>query len=122
MTKARLLISMLIIMVTSLSTYAGPMTESKQSQPMPVGGMQVLEDNTLYPLWAQKERIESHVVLNFHIDNQGEVSNIRVSHSGGAIFDESARRAIQNTKWEPALVDGKSIAVNFELPFEYRSN
>jgi len=121
MYKTKISLTIFTLLIITGSLFAAPAVHSDCCQPKPVGGMQILEDNTLYPLWAEKERIGSAVVLSFHVDNQGAISNVEVSQSGGAMFDESAISAVMNTAWAPAMHENRAIAVTFELPFEYRA-
>ncbi|MEA3286281.1 MAG: energy transducer TonB [Candidatus Marinimicrobia bacterium] len=121
MTKTKLSITILIVMLTTISLSAEPAFQTDCCQPIPVGGMQVLEQNTFYPLLAVRDHLESDVVLKFWVDVNGNVSNIYVSESGGTMFDASAIEAVMTTKWNPAMQSGKAVAVNYELPFAYRS-
>ncbi len=121
MTKTKLILCVLVLLMSATQLMATPTVTSECCKPQPVGGMQTLEENTLYPLVAQKEGLESNVSLVFSIDTQGNVSNIRVAQSGGMIFDASAISAVRSTEWSPAMQDGRAVAVQFELPFEYRT-
>ncbi len=121
MTKTKLTILALAILVSTTSIFANPIATSKCCQPRPVGGMQVLAENTIYPLLAERDHIESNVVLTFHIDIKGNVTNTVVTQSGGSVFDQSAIDAVMNTQWSPAMQDGGAVPVTFALPFEYRS-
>ena len=121
MTRTKLTIATLIFMLTVVSLSAAPTLVSECCQPKPVGGFEILEKNTFYPLLAQRDYLESDVVLNFQIDVNGNVSNIRVAQSGGTMFDKSAIDAVLATKWNPATQDGYAVAVTFEQSFEYRT-
>ena len=73
-----------------------------------------MTDNVQYPEQAKKELKGGVVVLNFNLDNNGMVSNVKVAQSAGSGFDEAAVNALQGYK--DAIKDnaGKhSIAVLF---------
>ncbi len=121
MTRSKLTLTTLVLLLTVVSLSAAPTFVTECCQPSPIGGLEILEQNTAYPMLAEREHLEGDVVLNFRVDVNGNVSNIRVSQSAGAMFDESAINAVLSTKWNPALQRGNAVAVNYELPFQYRT-
>ena len=122
MSNSKINLCILILMLMAGSLSAEPIVKSECCQPKPVGGMQQIEALTIYPLWAEKERIDSDVILSFHVDSKGKVSDMRIAHSGGVMFDESAIMAVMNTEWLPARQANQAIGVTFELPFKYRAD
>ena len=122
MIRTKFTIITLAFFLSAANLIAEPVANSFSSDPEPVRGMQYLEDQTFYPLLERELGIEADVVLSFQVDRLGNVSNIIVTQSGGSLFNESAIDAVVNTEWNPAMQNGNSIAVTFELPFEFRSN
>ncbi len=122
MPKTKLSLMILVFLAVAGGLYAEPVVSTECCKPTPVGGLKVLGNNTVYPLMAAKEQIDSNVVLRFDVDTHGSISNIVVAQSGGIIFDESAIAAVMNTSWNPAMQANRAVAVTFELPFEYRSH
>ncbi|MCF7826683.1 MAG: energy transducer TonB [Candidatus Marinimicrobia bacterium] len=121
MIKTKLTLTALILLIGTTQLMADPNSNRKCCEPQPMGGIESLEQNTVYPLLDRQEGNEGNVILNFHVDKNGIVSNIRVARSGGTMFDKSAISAVMNTQWSPAMQNGYPVAVNFELPFEYRA-
>ena len=121
MIKTTRLITALIIMLSASQLFAEPKSKSNCCQPSPVGGMEMLEQNTFYPILLKEAGVESDVILSFDVDVFGNVSNINVSHSGGTMFDKSAIMAVMDTQWSPAMQNGQPVAVTFEIPFQFRS-
>ena len=75
-----------------------------------------------YPKEARDKKIESKVVMDILIDQNGNVRQASVV-SGDEIFRPGALVAIKKFRFRPAMVEGKSVAVkirytlNFELEY-----
>jgi TonB family protein len=54
--------------------------------------------NTVYPQQAKKALKGGVVVLNFNLDNEGMISDVKVAQSAGKDFDEAAANALQSYK------------------------
>ena len=119
--KTKLTLTAMILLLGTTQLMADPKSNKSCCQPTPVGGMESLEQNTVYPLLDRHEGNDADVILNFDVDVYGNVSNVQVANSGGTMFDKSAVMAVMNTQWSPAMQNGSPVAVTFELPFEYRS-
>ena len=122
MIKTKLTLTALVLLLGATQLMAEPKSNKICCQPMPVGGMESLERNTTYPLFDRERGNNADVVLNFYVDKEGNVSNIRITSSGGSMFDRSAIMAVMKTRWSPAMQNGYPVAVTFEIPFEYRSS
>jgi len=122
MLNSKLTIVGLCLLMGMTHIMAGQKDNSNCCQPKPVGGIKSLERNTVYPLFQKLQGNNADVILNFHVDKHGRVSNIIVAESGGMMFDRSAVTAVMNTKWTPAKQNGFPVALTFALPFEYRTN
>jgi len=122
MIKSKLFFSALLLIVSTASLMADPISTSYTAEPEPVHGLQDLENRTIYPDFEQELGNDGYVVLNFHVDVVGNVSNIVVTRSGGASFDHSAIEAVMSTNWNPAMQNGTAIPVTFQLPFEFYAN
>lgn len=121
MSKAKLTTIVIGLVLLGSSLYAKPMLTANSELPVPQGGYHALEKNATYPLWAKNQKISGSVVLNFHVDKEGNISNMHIEKSSGNMFDQSAINAVMNTKWKPAMQAGRPVAVNYALPFEYRA-
>ena len=61
------------------------------------------------------------VILDFEIGVDGNVSNIRVATTtGDRRLDEAAMAAVREWKYEPAVLDGKPIAVFNNVTVTYQ--
>jgi len=121
MLKSKVILSTLIVLLGATFLMAEPVSTNYTAQPEPVHGIQYLRNQTHFPAYEQYLNNDGVVVLNFHIDIVGNISNIQVARSGGSRFDAAAIAAVQNTDWNPAMQNGTAIPVTFQLPFEFRS-
>lgn len=65
-------------------------------------------------------RREALVVVEVDIDARGRVTAARVVREAGFGLDESALSAARRTVFSPAEVNGKAVAVRFQIPFRFR--
>lgn len=76
-----------------------------------------------YPSQARRMGIEGKVFLNFIIDREGNITNIKVTRGIGAGCDEAAIKALQNApKWNPGKQRGIPVKVNMSLPITFNLN
>jgi TonB family protein len=61
------------------------------------------------------------VTLSFIVDEQGEVSDIRVMESGGKQLDDAAVQAVQKWKYTPATKQGIKVKVRHSFRQTYRA-
>lgn len=90
-----------------------------------VGGEQAfysfLGEVIQYPEELKELNLEPvSVFTKFIIDKDGSVKNVEVIKSDDERFNESALAAVNKIpNWEPALKDGKPVAVEYNLPIRY---
>ena len=93
--------------------------------PMFIGGSELLATYTSqlnYPQDAKVHMLQGKVVITFRIDTLGQVSNYRVTQHVGRSCDEEALRVARSIPptWVPARVGSHAVAVDYELPFNFR--
>jgi protein TonB len=93
--------------------------------PLFIGGteaMLVYMSQLVYSRDAQERMLEGKVVVSFHIDTLGRVSNYRLAKGIGLLCDEEAMRVakIIPQTWVPAHMGSRAVAVEYELPFTFR--
>ena len=80
-----------------------------------------LHKNLKYPTMAISENISGRVVVNFIIDETGNVEKATILKGIGYGCDEEALRVIKlMPKWNPGMVKGKPVKVSFSLPIVFR--
>ncbi len=87
----------------------------------PVGGNVAfftwIAANQKYPDLARKRHIQGKVPVEFTVQPDGSLTDVRVVQKHGSGLDEEAVRLIKAApKWEPALYQGKPIKQKMTLP------
>jgi TonB family protein len=69
---------------------------------------------------ARKAKYQGVCVLNLVVGPDGKPRDIRVTHTLGLGLDEKAIEAVQKWKFDPALKDGKPVAVLISVEVSFR--
>lgn len=96
-----------------------------ESMPEPIGGMAAFYKHVgkhmKYPNQARRMGIEGKVYVQFVIDQQGNLTDVRSIKGIGAGCDEEAVRVIQNApSWTPGKQRGKPVKVRMILPITFK--
>lgn len=74
-----------------------------------------------YPKEAVKDGIQGKVTVDFIIEKDGSVSDVRVVRSADPLLDEEAVRVISaSPKWRPGRVNGVKVRTSMSIPVEFR--
>jgi protein TonB len=74
-----------------------------------------------YPKVARRNEVEGTVKVNFVVNKDGSVSDIKIVQSVSKELDDEAIRVIKKMpKWTPGKQDGEAVRVSYNLPFKYR--
>ena len=83
--------------------------------------MEDIVKNIRFPTKAIKDKVNGKCVISFIINTDGSISNSRVYKSLTPECDKEALRVVrQLKKFQPAMKDGKPIAMEYELPIKFR--
>ncbi|MBK9292132.1 MAG: energy transducer TonB [Bacteroidetes bacterium] len=120
---------------TVIEVYVPPVKEEEEiveqeiftiveSMPEFPGGQQAMLEfiarNIKYPPLARESGIQGRVFVNFVVEPDGSVSNVKVIRGIGGGCDEEAVRVIQSMpKWTPGRQRGKPVRVSFNLPVRF---
>ncbi len=78
-------------------------------------------DNIRYPQNARKENIQGRVVLSAVIDEEGTVTNVKVTKSLHPDCDkEAVRVAYTMPKWKPGTLMGKPVKCRMTMPVLFK--
>lgn len=88
--------------------------------PMPVGGLQAIQQNVIYPEIAKKAGIEGKVIVMAYIDTTGSVVKTEILKGIGSGLDEAAMNAIEKTKFTPGVDNDKNIKTKVTIPIVFR--
>ena len=74
-----------------------------------------------YPKYAQENGIQGLVLVDFIIDESGNVRDVRVSRGIHTSLDDEAVRVISaSPKWRPGRHRGKKVRVAVTIPVDFR--
>lgn len=91
-----------------------------ENMPELIGGLSALQKNIRYPEMARKAGIEGRVIVQFIVNEQGEVENPRVIRGIGGGCDEEALRAVSNALFKPGRQRGNPVRVQYSLPVIFK--
>ncbi|MDQ7040002.1 MAG: energy transducer TonB [Rhodothermus sp.] len=91
-----------------------------EEMPEPIGGQKALYDCIRYPEIARKAGVEGRVIIQFVVDEHGNVTNPQVLRGVGAGLDEEALRCVTQLKFKPGRQRGRPVRVRFTLPVVFR--
>jgi protein TonB len=74
----------------------------------------------LYPETARSQGRQGMVVLDLHIDTEGHVKSVDVVQSGGADFDDAAKRAALLLRFTPAFLGSQRVAVKMRQAIQFK--
>lgn len=85
------------------------------------GLMRYLSENIKYPPEAAKNDIEGRVIVQFIIDETGQVGEVKVVRSVSDELDAEAVRVVKTLpKFEPGRQDGEAVSVWYTLPIVFK--
>ena len=74
-----------------------------------------------YPKEAQEKNIQGRVTVQFIVETDGSVSNVKVARSAHPLLDEEAVRVIKSMpKFKPIMEDGKPIKEQFMMVVPFK--
>jgi protein TonB len=98
-----------------------------EDQPEFPGGMpafyKFVGDNMKYPSQARRMGIEGRVFVQFVVDKDGTVTEVKAVKGIGAGCDEEAERVLrQSPKFKPGKQRGRAVKVRMVLPIIFKLN
>jgi TonB family protein len=86
-----------------------------------VEAMTFLAKNINYPVAAQQAKIEGRVIVQFVVERDGSVSDVKVMRGVSPELDAEAIRVVgMMPKWIPGKQRGKAVAVKYTMPIMFR--
>ncbi|UKK47774.1 energy transducer TonB [Prevotella sp. E9-3] len=80
-----------------------------------------ISENVKYPPECEEKGIEGRVLIDIVIDENGNVTDVKVKKSVDPQLDAEALRVVKlMPKWNPGMDKGKPIKVNYTVPFTFR--
>lgn len=79
-----------------------------------------INKNVKYPVLAQENGIQGKVYIQFVIEKDGSVTDVKVLRGVDASLDKEAVRVINSMpKWKPGKQRGKPVRVSYTLPINF---
>jgi TonB family protein len=91
-----------------------------EQMPEPVGGMEAVYAGLVYPEIARRAGIEGRVVVQFIVDENGDVTHPQIIRAIGGGADEAVLEALQPVKFRPGMQRGRAVKVQMQLPIVFR--
>lgn len=80
-----------------------------------------LQNNIKYPAMARENGIEGIVYVTFVVDKDGKVKDAKILRGKGAGLDDEALRVVRSMPdWKPGKQNGRSVAVQYNLPVNFK--
>lgn len=85
--------------------------------------MKYLAENTKYPPIAKENGVSGRVFIQFVIDKNGNVTQVRTLRGVDPALDAEAIRVVKSMpKWKPGSQRGKAVPVTYQVPINYKLN
>lgn len=91
-----------------------------EQPPEPIGGLESIYNNLSYPELARRGGIEGKVIVQFVVDENGEVTEPEVLQDIGGGTGEAAMEALKSTEWKPGKHQGERVPVRFRVPIRFQ--
>ncbi|MEX0820634.1 MAG: energy transducer TonB [Rhodothermales bacterium] len=91
-----------------------------EQMPELIGGLQSIQQHITYPEMAKKAGVEGRVIVQFVVNEEGNVVDPQVVRGLGAGLDDVAVNAVRQAKFEPGMQRGQPVKVKMSLPVTFR--
>ncbi|MCF8240634.1 MAG: energy transducer TonB [Melioribacteraceae bacterium] len=93
---------------------------SVEKLPEPIGGINEIAKNVIYPEEAKKAGIEGKVFLNVFINEEGNVDKLVILKSSHPALDSAAIEAVSKVKFTPGKKDGIPVKTQIAIPIKFQ--
>ncbi len=87
--------------------------------PVPIGGIEEIDTKAYYPSQAKANKIEGTVYVLAFIDENGFVRKTSLIKGIGYGCDQSAMRAVKETRFSPGMLHGIPVKVQLTVPVKF---
>ena len=82
---------------------------------------QWVNENVNYPYEAKKNNISGRVTLQFTVETDGTVANVKVLRGVNPLLDEEAIRVVSSSpQWTPGYQEGSPVRVTYTFPIIFK--
>ena len=134
--KIRLLLLFLAMLFSSVTLMAQEVDSTTETQEEEVysivetmpsfpGGQTALnayiQENLKYPQSALEDGIQGRVYVNFVVEKDGSISNVKVNRGIGGGCDEEAVRVVKAMpRWVPGVQRDQTVRVSYMMPIVFK--
>ena len=80
-----------------------------------------LAKNIIYPKEAKEKGIEGKVYVNFTVNKDGSIGDVKVIRGVHPLLDNEAVRVVKSfPKWKPGIQRGELVRVSYNLPITFK--
>ena len=105
---------------SSASTEDSEVFTVVEDQPELIGGMSALQESISYPETAKEAGIQGRVIVQFIVDEDGNVTNPEVIRGVHKVLDQAALDAVKQQEFKPGKQRGEAVKVQMSLPVTFR--
>lgn len=91
-----------------------------EQPPALVGGKKALYESVEYPPFAKEVGIEGRVIVQFVVDEEGNVQNPTILKGVHKLLNEEAIKAVTEQTFEPGRQRGRPVPVQMEIPVVFQ--
>lgn len=81
-----------------------------------------LQGQPIYPFDAKRNGLSGQVMVDFTVNERGDVVEARAVSSSDRVFEESATRAVMKWKFEPGRRNGGVVPFRMVIPIQFSLN
>jgi len=88
-----------------------------------VAMMKWINSNIIYPQTSIEMNEQGRVFLQFVVEKDGSITNVKVDRGASIDLDKEAKRVIRNMpKWVPGEIGGRTVRARCRLPINFQLN
>lgn len=87
-----------------------------EQMPELIGGLESIQSKIRYPEMAKRADISGRVIVQFVVNEKGEVVNPKIIRGIGGGCDEEALRVVKEAKFRPGNQRGRPVKVQYTVP------
>ncbi len=91
-----------------------------EQMPELVGGLASLQNHLRYTEDAGNAGVSGRVIVQFVVDEKGEVVDPEITRGIGSGLDEAAIEAVRQATFRPGIQDGKPVRVRMAIPITFK--
>lgn len=110
----------LMVFFFSVNLISAQEKEELDKVPMPVGGMETILKNVVYPTDAKKAGIEGKVLVKAVVDENGTVIKTSIEKGDNELLNKAAIEAVKSTKFTAGEKDGKKVKAEVFVPIMFK--